>query len=139
MKRKFLILVLCGLLAPVLSSAEDPTPTPTPNPKLLRERQRLIEVLSDRIHTKKPQFSLVGRLEANGKGVYSINGEQFSMDGKTNVQGELRVGSTVEVRGFYERGAPKIASQVVVIPNISADLVQCEAPDLANENQALHR
>ena len=72
-----------------------------------------IAELSEGMNRRAPQFLMVGQVEKNRDGSYSINGDSFSIDSDTIIHGEFRDGSYAEVRGELKKGQPKVAHQVV--------------------------
>lgn len=78
-------------------------------------RKDQLAILSKRLHSNTPQFSLVGQVLKNGGNKYSINGEQFIVNKKTTIFGNFKVGKSAEVRGFVRPGLTKLATQITVI------------------------
>lgn len=87
------------------------------------KRDHMLEVMNDRIRNRLPQFSMTGELELLGGNRYAVQGESFETDDKTNIQGTLEAGATVEVRGFISPGKPKVANQITVADSAGAGAV----------------
>ena len=61
-----------------------------------------------------PGFELVGKVEHGKKTPYSINGEDFTITIKTQVEGELQIGANADVSGKILEGNKKVANLAVV-------------------------
>ncbi len=76
-----------------------------------------IEKLAEDVRRGSPRFSMVGELMTDNAGRYTINGDWFRVDQKTSIDGDLVIGSQIEVRGTISGGGEKIAQQIVVRGN----------------------
>jgi len=77
-----------------------------------KDLKKQAEEARQKILKGSPQFSLVGKVERGRSTDFAINGEDFIVDGSTNVNGEFEVGKWARVRGDRVNGvnqAKKIA------------------------------
>ena len=60
-------------------------------------------------------FSVEGLIQSGITAKYSINGEEFDINGDTWVVGVIRLGAMAKVRGTTKVGRPRIATKVVIL------------------------
>ena len=72
-----------------------------------------VEETKKSILAEGPRFELVGKLESGLKSSFSVNGEDFTVNQNTQVDGSLKTGANVQVTGKIVSGI-KYAKQIVV-------------------------
>lgn len=95
-KLTFLLLLISfdsSIKADELITIDTPTEQALPN---LNEQAKNIR---DKILNGNPKFTLVGEITKSKTGDYAINEEPFVIDSDARIVGELKIGSSANVRG----------------------------------------
>lgn len=79
----------------------------------LNLQQRMNEA-KRQVTSSGPGFELVGILEKGRHTSYAINGEDFIINKKTQIEGSLKIGATADASGKIEGGNSKVADTVVI-------------------------
>jgi hypothetical protein len=91
-----------------------------------------VEETKKSILAEGPRFELVGTLENGLKSSFSVNGEDFTVNQDTQIDGSLKTGANVQVTGRIISGV-KYAKQIVITD--STNQIYTNSEDSGN----LHR
>ena len=106
-------LIVASMSVTTLTFAEDENSVLKPLTEEQLKDQAKGQALLDKIMTRQPRFGLIGTLEQDSTGTFSVNGEAFFLNSDTRVDGNLVVGLPISVHGFVEEGK-KVARVVTV-------------------------